>query len=385
MSNNLSGLVLEPWSRGSGSQYVKLLSDFYLTMDSAGGSLGELLASTPMGNPRTAITETMWGLNHRSLANSIPINKDHYGLTFFTRPDMCLSQYNLRSDPRLAAMLDPDGNSYPRAIRAMLDARHNLINNDDQPYPSGLIDEKCAFLPLLSNQLVSMSGWEDLMLPTQSLKEGVYGETYSFVDGILENYRTYDITANFRNIVGDPITYLFFYWLVYAAGVYQGDLVPWESNIRNNRIDYQTRVYRIVLDHTKRYVQKIAYCGAAFPIGLQIGQHFNFESDAPINRTNDQISVTFRAVGAEYLTARAVYAFNKTVCMCNPSMYANNRVGMGLRKIPYEYIYLFNYQGYPYINLVTNELEWYTYEEELERIFGSVSSYEAASREEVPA
>ena len=381
MSNNLSGIFLEPWGRTVNTAPNTLVADMGLDKTGVYGDLSQVLSRTPMGDPRTALTETMWGLNHRSLANSIPINKDYYGLTFFTRPDMCLSKANLRNDPRLAAMLDPDGNSLSRAIRALLDFRHNMINNDDEPYPSGLVDEKQVFLPLLTNQLVSMSGWQDMELPTHTMDAGVYGEAYSFVDGIVENYRSYEITANFRNIVGDPITYLFMYWLIYAAGVFHGDLVPWRSNLVANRIDYQTRIYRLVLDHTKRYVQKIAYCGAAFPIGLSVGAHFNFESDTPINRGNDQISISFKAIGAEYMSSRAVYAFNKAVCMGNPSMYANNRRAMGLRKIPYEYIYLFNYMGYPYINLETSELEWYVYEEELENAIGSMSQYESITNE----
>lgn len=365
MSNFLSDAILDPWGRNVDLTNTQSMYDVGLDREGMYGDLNSVLNRTPMGNPRTAMTETMWGLNHRSLANSIPINKDYFGLTFFTRPDLCLSRENLRKDPRLAAMLDSSSLSLQRAIRAQLDARHNMPEMDDTIYPSELIDEKQVFMPILTNQLVSMSGWQDITAPTHQIEAGVYGEEYCFIDGIVDNYRTYDITANFRNIVNDPITYLFYYWLIYSSGVFQGELVPWSDNIKMNRIDYQTRIYRLVLDHTKRYVQKIAYCGAAFPIGLSVGQHFNFESDQPINRSNDQISITFRAVGAEYMNARCIYAFNKAVCMGNPSMYPNVRHAMGLRKIPYEYIYLFNYQGYPFINFKTQELEWYVYEDDL--------------------
>lgn len=369
MSDKLAGFFLDPWGRTVSDDAFSPLVDNGNVLTQSNYDLSDVYSRTPLGDPKRAITETMWGLNHRSLNNSIPINKDYFGLTFFTRPDLRLAEVNLKRDPRLAGMLDSNGMTTQRMLRALLDMRHNEQNNFS--YPSGLTDPKQIFMPVLTNQLVSMSGWQDVSLPTYTSEAGVYGEMYSFADGIADIFQTYDITANFRNITGDPITYLFYYWVLYAAGVYKGDLVPYQENIRANRVDYQTRIYRLILDHTKRYVQKIAYCGAAFPIGVPMGTHFNFESDTPINRANDQISITFRAIGAEYMNDRVVYAFNKAVCMGNNDMYPNFRVSRGMMKIPYEYIYLFNFQGYPYINIRTHELEWYVYREQFQAIAGA--------------
>lgn len=374
----MSNIFAEPWGRTIDPQGIKLLSDRTIVQS----DLATVLARSPVGDPGTAISQSMWGLNHRSLNNSIPINKDYYGLTLFTKPDMRLDDANLRRDPRLAAMMNPDGNSQARALRAMMDSRGGREGNGY--YPSKFIDEKQAFMPILTNQLVSMSGWQDVDLPVHTSEAGLYGEMYSFADGVAEVYRTYDISANFRNIPGDPITYLFYYWILYAAGVYSGDLVPYPANVRANRIDYQTRIYRLVLDHTKRYVQKIAYCGAAFPTGVQLGQHFNFEADTPINRGNDQITISFRAIGAEYLSDRCVAAFNKVVTMANNDMLPNNRKSAGLVKIPYEYIYLFNFVGYPWINYRTYELEWWISEDEYRIATGS-SRYDTNEIEGVDA
>lgn len=327
----------------------------------------DVLARGPIGNPGTAITETFYGLNHRSLANSIPINKDYYGLTFFTRPDLRLDNANCLKLRKFSPLLTTRENTLPRAIRAMLDVRHTTHN--DESYPCGLIDPKQAFIPLLTNQLISLSGWEDIQLPTLTSDAGVYGEQFSFADGIAEIYRCFDLTANFRNIPGDPITAFFYFWVLYAAAVFEGTLTPYADNAAQHTIDYQTRIYRLVLDSSKRFVQKIACTGAAFPINVPLGAAFNYDTDNFINR-NDQISITFRAIGAEYLDDIIIHDFNLTVCNANNDMFDDQRSRTGLVKIPYDYIYLFNYLGYPRINPATSELEWWVYSETFNSITG---------------
>jgi hypothetical protein len=50
--------------------------------------------------------------------------------------------------------------------------------------------------------------------------------------------------------------------------------------------------------------------------------------------------------------------FNETVIMFNPEM-ADDVREQNYTKVPYQYLQLFNYQGYPHINVLTNELEWW--------------------------
>ncbi|BAW19219.1 putative virion structural protein [Ralstonia phage RP31] len=331
----------------------------------------DVWARSAIGNPGVAVTETLYGLNHRSLANSIPINKDYYGLAFFTRPDLRFTNDNLLKLRKFVPMLTTREASLPRAIRAMLDFRHNTHN--EESYNCSLIDPKQAFIPLLTNQLVSMSGWPDLELPTYTSEAGVYGEMFSFADGISEVYRTWDMTANFRNIPGDPITSMFYYWLMYAQAVFEGTLTPYADNVAENTIDYQTRIYRVVLDSTKRFVQKIACTGASFPTSVPMGMSFNFETDTPINRL-DQIPISFRCIGAEYLDDMIIHDFNAAVCFANNDMFDDQRQGAGLVKVPYEYIFLFNHLGYPRINANTFELEWWVYNNTFQELTGGSSN-----------
>ena len=110
------------------------------TQGGAVNDVGDVFARGSTGNPNTAITETLYGLNHRSISNSIPINKDYYGLAFFTKPDLRLDNANVSRLRKFAALLTTRENSLPRAIRAMLDTRHNTHN--EESYLCGLIDPK---------------------------------------------------------------------------------------------------------------------------------------------------------------------------------------------------------------------------------------------------
>jgi hypothetical protein len=327
----------------------------------------DVWARSAVGNPSKAITETLYGLNHRSLANSVPINRDYYGLAFFTKPDLRLHADNLYRMRKFAPLLTTQATSLPRAIRAMLDFRHDT--HKEESYLSPLIDPKQIFIPLLTNQLVTMSGWQDIEIPTHTSDAGVYGEQFSFVDGIAEIYRTFDMPVTFRNIPGDPITALFYYWITYAAAVFEGILTPYANNIAENTIDYQTRIYRVVLDSSKRFVQKIACVGAAFPISVPVGQSFNFEIDTPINRI-DQININFRCIGAEYYDDRIMHDFNSAVMIGNGDMQDDRRKDAGMIKVPYEYIFLFNHLGYPRINPATFELEWWVYNDQFTSMTG---------------
>lgn len=329
--------------------------------------VNDILATTPQGDGGTSISRVFSGINHRGNASNVGMNKDYYGLALFTRPDMNMTTQNLMRNRKFSPLLTSNNKSIPRAIRASLD-----ITCDDHAnlsYTSPLIDQSCIFIPILSNHLLSMSGWPDMELPTYTSGSGVQGEAVSFADGIVDINRTFDITCNFRNMAGSPILELTRYWMMYISNVTQGTMQPHPINIAQNTIDYQTRIWRIVLDNTKRFVQKIASSVACFPINNPIGSSFNFEIDTPYNRTNDQMSFTFRCHGAEYNDDILINEFNRSVIYANSDMSDNNRITM-MAKVEGSYLHHFNYSGYPRINPGTFELEWWVYKADWQAIVG---------------
>lgn len=315
---------------------------------------------TPSGQSTTAIGDNFRGFNHRQAPSLIPINKDQYGLTFFTRPRMNLSDGNLRIPAvrKLSTMLSTDENSLPRIIRCWLDPVGNKAGDFTSPY----VDPNMPFIPVLSNLLVSLPGWPDPSMPYSTSQAGIRGDQFALYDGTEEINRIVDLTANFRNVSGDPISTLFDYWITYGRGVYFGDLLPHPDSILENEVDYDTRIYRLILDDKKQYVQHIAANLWADPVTTPIGARFNYEADqgdGQLNNGLQQASVHFAGTAVQYDDPILMWEFNQcSEQWFNPAMADGTRQSI-YQKIAIDELPIFNYRGYPRINLETHELEWW--------------------------
>jgi hypothetical protein len=321
-------------------------------------TLNDVFKNTPLGNVKASIASTLYGLNHRGTPLPVPVNRDNHGYVFFTRPQLNFSTGNLRALRRFIPLLDQNALSLPRYIRRMLDPRL-----ESAELPCALMDEKMAFIPIMTNHLLSCSGWPDPILDTFTSRPGAYREVYSLVDSVIENYSSYDLTCTFRNMQGDPITFLMDHWMWYMSKVFSGDLLPYPDFIALNEIDYQTRIWRLVMDKSKQFVQKIACSGVAKPTMNPAGNAFNFESDRPRNELNDQIQIRFQCTGFCYNDPILVHEFNSAVAIFNPDMYTMTQEGgatpQDMVKLQAGELQLFNNAGYPYIDPDTMELQWW--------------------------
>lgn len=323
------------------------------------------------GNLTEAATNAVFGLNHRGVGNPIPYNTDNHGLTFFTRPRLNLSYDNVAMDRRLTPLLTEEKLSYQRAIRTILDP----IGAYSRGVTTPLVDHKSPFIALLTNNLLSLSGWPDPTVGFFNSKEGPAKESWSMIDDVSRNFGTFDLQASFRNIAGDPITLLFNTWLIYATRVYDGLMMPYPDAIIENEIDYMTRIYRLVLDPSRQYVQKIAACGAAFPTSSALGAAFNFSSDTPFNQDNaQQISIPIHCIGCDYQDPILVKEFNDIGCLFNNDLYAalgapSSAMEAGnMRRLAPEELSLFNYYGYPLIHPASHKLSWWVYMDDYKRL-----------------
>lgn len=332
-------------------------------------SINDVFSSTPVGPLDSAIGDVFYGINHRQSPTPVPVNKDQYGLTFFTRPQLNLSMQNARADRRFIPLLTNEPASIQRIIRSYLDPRIYL-----QDLTCPFVDPQQAFIPLLTNHLTNISGWQDIVAETFTSKPGAYKEVYTMVDGVSDNYTAYTLNASFRNMTADPITLLFSIWTIYQANVYTGRMMPYPDFITSNELDYNTRIYRLVLDHTKTFVQKIACCGAAFPTSVPMSKAFDFQNDVPLNMSNHDIQISFQCVGTLYNDDIVVHAFNKSVQIFNVKM-RDAYIGSQMSKIPYAALQIFNGRGYPRINPNTYELEWYVGNDEFEGVMNAFQRY----------
>ena len=323
-------------------------------MANGDATLQRVLRSLGRGSVKSAYTEMLFGPNHRGAGNAVPMNNEQYGLTFFTRPNLNLSYDNIKFVRTLTPLLADNPQSIQRAIRAYLDPEGSR-----RDYKCDLVDPYNAFMPLLENNLVSISGWPDIVVDKYTSKEGMYKEQYSHVDGFPNIYNAYSLSANFRNIVRDPITYLFYVWTQYSILVHEGTLDPRPSSILENEIDYNTRIYRLTLDPSRRFVLRMNACGASFPVSNPVGSIFNISSDEKYtNRDIDQVAIEFQALGACPYDPILIQEFNDVVEIFNPNMMNGRRQNV-YKKIPSIYLPMFNYKGYPHINYQTSELEWW--------------------------
>ena len=315
-------------------------------------TLNDVFRSTSVGDVRSAIGSVLYGINHRQTPGAVPINRDYHGYTFFTRPQFNLTEDNVSNLRKLVPLLTTEEVSIQRMVRKLLDPRLA------EQLPCPIVDDTMAFIPILSNHLLSCSGWPDPTLDYYTSKQGVYKEEFSFIDGTMDQFSAYNISTTFRNMVGDPVMLIFVTWLWYMQALYKGEMIPYPDMIRGNEIDYNTRIYRVVLDKNKRLVQKIACCGAAFPVSAPEGQAFNFEHDQPRNASNDSIQINFRAMGYNYDDHIVIREFNMAVGTFNPNM-RDDRINDKMIQLSPAELSVFNNRGYPRIDPDTLEMQWW--------------------------
>ena len=259
-----------------------------------------------------------------------------------------------------------------RFVRATLDPRlaHNqsITQPDDGVTTIGqgarvtqLVDRNMAFIPVLSNTIKSMSGWPDVVMPSFTSKSGLKKEQWSIADGSIEIFEAFDLDVNFRNIKDEPIILMMQTWLTYMANVFEGNISPYMDFITENEIDYNTRIYRLVLDESKRYVKKIGATGASFPINVPSGKFYDYNDATKYNDQTKEINIRFKCMGAMYNDSILVKEFNETGAIFNPDLrkLLNGDTSHNLEVIPYDLLERLNHRGYPIIDTETMELTWY--------------------------
>lgn len=332
-------------------------------------TLDQFVALTqPVGSVEQALSNNMFGINHEQVKGVLAENRDSYGLTFFTRPQLNFQTPNLRNIRQFYSLLTTKEFSVHRYVRNTLDPR--LALNPSTKIKTPLVDNRMAFIPILTNNLKSISGWPDIVAPFFASKAGVRKEQWGIVDGTIDIYESFDIDATFRNVKNEPITLMMQSWLAYMSAVFEGMMSPYLDYIVNNRIDYNTRIYRLVLDESKRYVKKIAATGASFPVNVPVGKMFDYNDTSKYNDQTKDINIRFKCFGAIYNDEILIKEFNEAGGIFNRDIRTMLRkysdVGEALPDatdtlavIPNELLDKLNHRGYPVIDRTTYELKWY--------------------------
>lgn len=296
----------------------------------------------------------LYGFNHRNagyIANTIQPGNS---LIFFTRPHFNMMKSNLRNDRTMTNLITKDSNNVQTFIRQTLDPSLAQIENRT----CSLINNNLGFIPVLSNTLDSISGWPDRMLPTFASKPGARGEQFSIPDGIIEINNKVDLTLTFEKMDGEINERLLEKWMEAMSLQVDGILAPYaEFEVYTER-NFDTRIYVINMDATNRIVLDIGIANAGFPTNDNIGRKFDYNK---IQKVSDsKFSVRMETNVISYNDPILLLEFNLVNTFFNNDYY-NMMHGQShnLKKIPLTDLGKYNYQGYPYINVNTMELEWY--------------------------
>lgn len=355
----------------------------------------EIYRRAGLGKPGSSMQTSFGGIDYRNKGLPISTNTDTMGLVFFTRPRLNLSYHNLTAFPELKSWLDDDPNSMTRAIRCLLDpvgnnesfrkaymSKFNMLDVDPADkrglpstlplLESNLVDPLNPFIPLLSSNLMNMSGWPDRQLVARTTEEGMRKESMSIPDGVYEVNGVYDFNASFRSLAGDPITSLFNLWCssisLMRVGTVNAKFHRYLDDVLTKEMPYTTRAYRLVLDSTRRYVRKMAITGSMWPVAINEGGPFDY--DRTKNQAEDEVkSVQFSATVARYNEPSIALDFNRLVAMYNPAMRAKDTrfeegpimgEAHGYKKLITDAdVANYGSKAYPRIKLSTMELELY--------------------------
>ena len=309
--------------------------------------------TTGAGGQHTQFAQ-VFSRHDRFQRSMIPKNSVFSGFTFFTRPRLCLRDYNICADRKFSILRTTDRTSVPYAIRCLLDTQFASDDQDADKCP--LFDKNNPFLVPLCNAVKSVSGFNDPALVTETTEGGFFSEDQTYVIGGDRLARTYDINCMFRDFPGSPILAIVDYWCQYMANLTDGSMQQYADAIDFNRMDYTVSIYRFLMDRTNRYIARWSKCTGCFPVSPPSGVVFNLNEGEFLVNAASEINVPFKANRIEYDDPVILKEFNMLV-----RRYAKDDIINGGLKA-FSQVAQNNFSGIPYIrpadNMFGYELLW---------------------------
>lgn len=328
-------------------------------------TLDNLFSSTGIGSLDKAIGLNQYGINYSQAPTLVPRNKEQSGFVFFTRPQLNMQGDNIRNLRSFYNLLTESSLSQERVIRCLLDPRLGAgyrYGSGDSALTapiitSPLVDNENAFIPMLTNNCLTLTGWPEEVMTTQKTKENVYRGVHTQPNGIATIIKDFTLNATFRNVYGNAVIKLIHYWILYmsATGT-TGTLRPYPDFEAWDVLDCNTRIYRIVLDPQRERVTQIFATGAAIPVSNAVSAFADYNREAAISDVNKDFTISFECDGMIVMDPILFYTFNNTVAAFCPGMRDEyrNQAMVKLTKLEREF---FKNIGYPRIDPQTSAFE----------------------------
>lgn len=372
--------------------------------------LEKIFRMSGYGSRSEIMMDNLRGFNMISQGQFIPTLHADSGICFFTRPLLNLTYDNLNRMETLIPWRDADKHSIGQYTRSILDpisTNPNIakmyLNERMDTIPAkdldgniyikkmpetdySMIDPTSPFIPCLTNNLLSLSGYQDVRIDHYASDKGIMNEQWIMADGISEFNESLSLDATFLNYQGE-VSMLFDLWTKYMDYVRRGEMDPYGVFIARREIDYMTRIYNLVLDSNRQYILRWATTGGgAIPTGVGNGKIYDWASDKSLKEGLENVNIQFQCVGLDYDLMSALMEFNMLVGMYDPnlSLFLGDYSGHPnvtdnlVDNIPQcnegnndhvtekSYIKLalwekpqLNFVSKPLINLYTKELEWW--------------------------
>lgn len=282
-----------------------------------------IFADSNIGLPENALQQEMYGVNFASYISRLLPNTDHYGYVFFTRPQLNLTDGNMNQDPRMHSYMRNDPKDPLTAIRCYLDPRLetlHMTNNQQGKVYSHMVDSTNPFISILSNTCISLTGWPDASMDDYETVPDILKGSRAMVAGTDRFHGTFNLSGTFADKIGSVAQRLFHAYMMYVGNAQFGIMYPYPDYVFGGKTDYDIRIWRLVMDSSRRIVKDIACCGAAFPTVDTTPGIFDYDTEVPINEKNREFSINFKCSGFFRSETALVHQFNDTISLFNTNM-----------------------------------------------------------------
>jgi hypothetical protein len=306
--------------------------------------------------------QTAFSKHDRYGLGSAPMNVENAGLTFITKPNFNMTTQSLRGDPILAMLDTMDPTSWMFGLRCLLDTTFSRSTQAAAIAKlSPWFNDTSPFNVLMSNQMLSIEGFPDFGIETETTESGMYTEDMTLARGSDWGRRSYDLNLTFRDLQGGPLMAYFYYWLVSMALQMDGAIVAYPDDREANRLNYTVSIYRFKLSPDLRTISGWCKLTGCLPLNVPIGASFNIAPGDPVARGSGTFSIPFRVNNVRYNDPRHLAAFNTLVKRYAEPSFPDDRIKV---KVAAET----NFTGLPYVDVTngTNEMCWYALPEELQ-------------------
>jgi len=335
-----------------------------LSMD----DLDELVGNEPLGK---SLTNSIYGLNNGLIKPALPIPSINKHNLFFVRPQLNLRSYNIASNRLFGQLLTPKHDGIETALRLTLDPRMEyeyktptklsdpiMDRSFKEKITSNLVNNRLAFIPILSNSLVSFDGWIDLTMGEYQTTPNMHKNSVSMIDDIDEINTPTAFSATFRTIATDYNRMLLYMMYRWQSQVYRGIVARYPDFELANVKDYNTRVFDILTAGDGTSIVEWASTGPATVNNINFSSKFNFTEHTTHYDENKQFTAEFKASNIRYNEVIDLVEFNMAQSYFHPGMKDGVSIKANMVIPKDEEKYLFKNRAYPLVDIKRMQLLW---------------------------